>query len=801
MVESWDDSQSDDSSHFERGVDYIYEAFICPLTKEVMDDPVTLENGRTFEREAIEKWFKECKDSGKPPSCPLTSQELSSADVSPSIALRNTIQEWKSRNDAAKLDIARQSLFLGNSETDILQALMHVRQICRNIRSNRHGVRNSQLIHMVADMLKSTSHSVRYKALQTLQVVVEGDDESKAVLAEGDTVRTLIKFLSHEPSKGREAAVSLLFELSKSEALCEKIGSVNGALILLVGLTSSNSENVSIVEKADKTLENMEKSEEVVRQMASYGRLQPLLAKILEGSPETKLSMASFLGELPLNNDVKVLVAQTVGSSLVDLMKCGDMPQREAALRALNKVSSFDGSAKILISKGILPPLIKDLFYVGPNQLPIRLKEVSATILANIVNIGYDFDKGTLVSENRVENLLYLISNTGPAIQCKLLEVLVGLTSCPETVVHVVSAIKTSGAIISLVQFVEVRENDELRLACIKLLHNLSPLMSEELATALRGTTGQLGSLVAIISEKTPITEEQAAAAGLLAELPERDLGLTQEMLGIGAFENIIFKVIGIRQGEIKGMRFERNFLEGLVRILSRITFALNNETRAIAFCREYNVASLFIHLLQSNGQDNIQMFSAMALENLSLESINQSRTPDPPPPNYCGSIFSCMSKPHIVTGLCKIHQGICSLRETFCLVEGEAVEKLVALLDHENEKVVEAALAALSSLLEDGLDVERGVKVLDDADGIPLILNVLNENRSERLKRRAVWVVERILRIEEIAREVAQEPNVGAALVDAFQNADFRTRQIAENALRHIDKIPNFSSIFPNMA
>ncbi|KAH0916236.1 hypothetical protein HID58_030682 [Brassica napus] len=783
-----DGSESDDSSHFERGVDHIYEAFICPLTKEVMHDPVTLENGRTFEREAIEKWFKKCRDGNKPPSCPITSQELSSADVSPSIALRNTIEEWRWRNDAAKLDVARQALFLGNDESDVLQALMNVRQICRSIRSNRQGVRNSQLVRMIIDVLKSNSHKVRYKALQTLQVVVEGDEESKGILAEGDTVRTLVKFLSHEPSKGKEAAVSLLFELSKSEALCEKIGSVNGALILLVGLTSSNSVNVSIVDKAERTLENMERSEEVVRQMASYG------------SPETKHSMTTFLGELSLNNDTKVYIAQTVGSSLVDLMRSGDMTQREAALRALNNISSYEGSAKLLIGIGILPPLIKDLFYVGPNNLPIRLKEVSATILANIVNIGYDFDKATLVSDNRVENLLYLISNTGPSIQCKLLEVLVGLTTCQKTVIHVVSAIKTSGAIISLVQFVEVKENEDLRLASVKLLHNLSPFMSEELADALRGTAGQLDSLVAIISEKIPISEEQAAAAGLLAELPERDLALTREMLSIGAFEKIISKVVGIRQGEIKGMRFERNFLEGLVRILSRITFAFSNETRGITFCREYNVASLFINLIQSNGQDTIQMVSAMALENLSLESINLSHMPDLPPPS-CGSIFSCMSRPPVITGLCKIHHGVCSLRETFCLVEGGAVEKLVALLDHENDKVVEASLAALSSLLEDGLDVERGVKILDEADGIRHVLNVLTENRTEKLTRRAVWLVERILRIEDIAREVAEQPNVSASLVDAFQNGDFRTRQIAENALKHIDKIPNFSGIFPNMA
>lgn len=140
------------------------------------------------------------------------------------------------------------------------------------------------------------------------------------------------------------------------------------------------------------------------------------------------------------------------------------------------------------------------------NQLPMRLKEVSATILANLVNSGYDFDSilvgpdhQTLVSEDTlVHHLLHLISNTGPAIECKLLNVLVGLTNSYTTVLSVVAAIKSSGATISLVQFIEAPQK-ELRLASIKLLQNLSPHMGQELAYALRGTAGQLGTLIKII--------------------------------------------------------------------------------------------------------------------------------------------------------------------------------------------------------------------------------------------------------------------------------------------------------------
>lgn len=38
-------------------------------------------------------------------------------------------------------------------------------------------------------------------------------------MAEGDNVRTIVKFLSHEQSKEREAAISLLYELSKSKSV------------------------------------------------------------------------------------------------------------------------------------------------------------------------------------------------------------------------------------------------------------------------------------------------------------------------------------------------------------------------------------------------------------------------------------------------------------------------------------------------------------------------------------------------------------------------------------------------------
>ncbi|RWR98103.1 U-box domain-containing protein 44-like protein [Cinnamomum micranthum f. kanehirae] len=599
MSESWGvsyepGSPSDDSHHFERShIEPQYDAFVCPLTKQIMRDPVSLENGQTFDREAIEKWFKECKESGRKPICPLTLKELRSTELNPSIALRNTIEEWCARNEAAQLDIASRSLSIESPENDILLGLKNIQYLCQRNRSNKHVIRNAELIPLIVYMLKSSSRKVRCKALETLRIVAKDDIENKEAMAEGDTIRTIVKFLSNDLSQEREEAVSLLYELSKSESLCEKIGGVNGAILILVGMSSSKSENVLTVEKVEKTLENLQKCEKNVRQMAENGRLQPVLALLLEGS------------------------------SLVDVMRSVNMQTREAALKALNQISSCEASAKVLIEMGILPPLVKDLFTVGVNQLPMRLKEVSATVLANVC-----------------------------------------------------------------------------------------------------------------------------------------------------AFELVISRVVRIRQGETRGNRFVTPYLEGLVQVLSKLTFFLGDEPGAVSLARENNLAALFTDLLQMNGLDKV----------------------------FVGSIFPCFGQQPVISGLCRVHHGKCSSKESFCLLEGRAVGKLVACLDHTNEKVVEAALAALCTLLEDEVDIEQSVTVLSEVDGIKPIFDVLLEKRTEILRQRGVWAVERLLRTEDIAYEISGDLNVATALVDAFQHGDYRTRQIAEDALKHVDKIPKFSGIFQKM-
>ena len=67
---------------------FVLDSFRCPLTMEVMRDPVITVDGQTYGRTEIEKWFA----LGNRTS-PLTGEALPSTNLFPNIALRKAIRE------------------------------------------------------------------------------------------------------------------------------------------------------------------------------------------------------------------------------------------------------------------------------------------------------------------------------------------------------------------------------------------------------------------------------------------------------------------------------------------------------------------------------------------------------------------------------------------------------------------------------------------------------------------------------------------------------------------------------------
>ena len=71
-------------------------AFVCPISYEIMRDPVICSDGHTYERENITQWLHNHNTS------PLTNQRLANKDLIPNHALRGIIKAYYSENDTVK---------------------------------------------------------------------------------------------------------------------------------------------------------------------------------------------------------------------------------------------------------------------------------------------------------------------------------------------------------------------------------------------------------------------------------------------------------------------------------------------------------------------------------------------------------------------------------------------------------------------------------------------------------------------------------------------------------------------------
>ena len=78
-----------------------FSSMQCPITHDMMRDPVIASDGHSYEREAIERWFSMGKNTS-----PKTNAVLTSLQLTPNHSLRQTIEEYQSRTvEASSLPV------------------------------------------------------------------------------------------------------------------------------------------------------------------------------------------------------------------------------------------------------------------------------------------------------------------------------------------------------------------------------------------------------------------------------------------------------------------------------------------------------------------------------------------------------------------------------------------------------------------------------------------------------------------------------------------------------------------------
>ncbi|KAJ7540929.1 hypothetical protein O6H91_10G036800 [Diphasiastrum complanatum] len=221
--------------------------FLCPIASQIMQCPVILCTGITYERWSIEKWFAHGHRT-----CPVTMQHLPTCDFVPNVVLAKIIQFWCSNNYSLNKSANRRSI-LNACSSSMLQ-LQQVRLIVDDVQKE-HGKldalqkleikvkgseRYSKLVVeanaipiLGAVLISSFSHGVPFDpasehALAILSLLPIGDTE-RSTLSSHKCLESISKFL-HEGSTSQSKldATVLLENLAKSRDLKLMIGSISG---------------------------------------------------------------------------------------------------------------------------------------------------------------------------------------------------------------------------------------------------------------------------------------------------------------------------------------------------------------------------------------------------------------------------------------------------------------------------------------------------------------------------------------------------------------------------------------------
>lgn len=108
--------------------------FICPLTLEIMVNPLMDRSGRSFERRAILEWI-----TTQNSTCPITRQPLFVKDLIPNNKLRTEIMSWRVENGDDTQNISLDDTIQVEEMTRALQHLVRKNFDIKKAKRHQHS--------------------------------------------------------------------------------------------------------------------------------------------------------------------------------------------------------------------------------------------------------------------------------------------------------------------------------------------------------------------------------------------------------------------------------------------------------------------------------------------------------------------------------------------------------------------------------------------------------------------------------------------------------------------------------------
>ncbi|KAI0499395.1 hypothetical protein KFK09_020298 [Dendrobium nobile] len=366
--------------------------FLCPISLEIMTDPVIIATGQTYERSSIQKWL----DAGHR-NCPKTRQPLAHLSLAPNYALRNVISQWCMKN---KVELMKKDSLVNSKPKD-----------------------HKEEIETLVQDLSSLHLDVQRKAVKRIRMLSKENPENRILIAKCGGVPSLVSLLSYPDSKIQENTVTALLNLSIDETnkqLITKAGAIPPIIGVLKGGTMEARENSAA---ALFSLSMLDENKVLI---GDLNGIPPLIDLLQNGTLTGKKDATIALFNLCLNsmNKTRAIKAGIV-KPLLQVLDDKQLAMIDEALSIILLLSTqSDGRAEI----GELSYIEKLVGYIRDGAP--KTKECALSVLLELCTHKPSFllvslqfgvyehlcevaESGTQRAQRKANSLLQLMRKTG----------------------------------------------------------------------------------------------------------------------------------------------------------------------------------------------------------------------------------------------------------------------------------------------------------------------------------------------------------------------------------------------------
>ncbi|MCO5568619.1 hypothetical protein L7F22_022318 [Adiantum nelumboides] len=340
----------------------IPDDFRCPISVELMKDPVIVATGQTYERSCIQKWL----DAGNR-TCPKTQQVLAHLILTPNYVLKSLIAQWCETHgvelpkkipsgERQTIDVLLQKLSLG--QPDVQRAAAgEIRMLAKRNAENRVCIAEAGAIPLLVKLLSSADPRTQEHAVTAL-LNLSIHDGNKGMIVSSGAIDPIVEVLKDGSMEARENAAATLFSLSVVDDNKITIGA-SGAIPALVSLLRDGT--LRGKKDAATALFNLSifqgNKAKAVRALV----VPPLMQLLKDPSSDMVDEALAILAILATHHEGRAAISQASATPvLVELIKTGSARNKENAAAVLLALCVNDPVQTALVGQlGAQGPLVE----------------------------------------------------------------------------------------------------------------------------------------------------------------------------------------------------------------------------------------------------------------------------------------------------------------------------------------------------------------------------------------------------------------------------------------------------------